>query len=206
MTTIVPPEYQVNRYASITELALRKILKSMDVAEEDYRILPRRLKELSNYFLRDLYRINEQQRGTISSTRFAGYWAFWIRKIKPIAYLYDKTATEYETDTESSEITDINERIAIQLGLKFLAHEGKGVSGQLHDFVRSQCDRTDCTGKECVNNYATDLFGFHDSLHQEYLVQSMKHRTFGPHHITIIFEHLLHAACRASQETSTCPK
>jgi len=121
---VLPPEDQVVKFSVATERALILALEQNGITEANFSLSPLRVKMLSFYFLRDMYRIEHEQNGKISATKFAGYWAFWIRKIKPIGSAFDPTNENFGTKTHLAEKTTINEVVAVDVGLNFLAHEG----------------------------------------------------------------------------------
>lgn len=193
---ILPPEDQVVKFSVATERALILALEQNGITEANFSLSSLRVKMLSFYFLRDMYRIENEQNGKISATKFAGYWAFWIRKIKPIGSAFDPTNENFGTKTHLAEKTTINEVVAVDVGLNFLAHEGKGQpDGHVHDFIRYDC-KTECNGSDCMLSYAQKFFEFRKNINQKYLLSSMSHRTFGPHHTTMLFEQLVFGGCR----------
>ncbi len=198
MTDYIPPESQVNEYAVFTEKALALALRQIGITECESNISPKRLKSCAYHFLRDMYRIESEQRGTVSATKFAGYWAFWIRKVKPIGHAYDPSNPNFQIDRQLSEIDTINELMGIDVAINFLADLGKGNVHDVHDFIRFDCANS-CDGASCLRTYAKAFFNFHDGINQKYLINSLAHRTFGPHHLTIILENLVYAACRGRQ-------
>lgn len=195
----VPPEDQVVRFSFSTERAIVRVLHQNGIVEPHFTLSPMKVKMLSFYFLRDMYRIEEEQSKKVSATKFAGYWAFWIRKIKPIGSAFNPSHHTFNGEKhELSEITTINELVAIDVAINFLAHEGKGRDdGHLHDFIRYDCE-TECDGGKCLLTYAQRFFEFRSNINQNYLLSSLSHRTFGPHHMTMLLEHLAFAGCRKS--------
>ncbi|MQB22564.1 hypothetical protein DXT90_18225 [Agrobacterium tumefaciens] len=186
------------RFAIATEQAVVRSLNQKGIYGEDFSFLRKRCKKLAFFFLRDMYRIEEEQEGKVSATKFAGYWAFWIRKFKPIAFAYLQSHEEYAAKRHLAEIDDINEIIAIDVALNFLAHEGKGhEDGFLHDFIRHDCDKP-CDGKTCLLSYSQKYMEYRNAINQKYLISCLSHRTFGPHHLTILFEQLVFGGCRAT--------
>jgi len=146
--------------------------------------------------LRDIYRNEQEQIGSITTKRFAGYWYVLIRKVKPSASGFDPRNENFGTRTRLAENTTINEVVAGDVGLEFLAQEGKGQpDGHVHDFIRYDC-KTECNGSDCMLSYAQKFFEFRKNINQKYLLSSMSHRTFGPHHTTMLFEQLVYGGCR----------
>lgn len=147
-------------------------------------------KEVAYYLLRDIDRLSDQQGPKVSETKFASYWAFWVRKVKPIRVAYRMT-TENGVEVEK-ECTDVNERAAIEIAISFL-------TGQLPDYqnrVTGKCGN--CDGGQCFNRFAATYFKVRQKHYYEYLVYSLGKRTFGPHHLSAVFDALIFSSCRAN--------
>jgi hypothetical protein len=194
MSRLEPPEKIVNLYAAITHKVIDRIMIAM--GDFDYEISPLRVADVSFYFMRDIYRLNDRQGGTITATKFAGYWAFWIRKVKPVLFAYDRSHSSYSTSKAAAEIAEINERLAFELAVSFLAGEGKGTDDSLHDQVRLECKKV-CDGSTCLHSYTKKFFSHHGGRMQEYLIYSMAYRTFGPHHMTMILDQMIFGSCES---------
>ena len=160
--------------------------------------------ELSAFFLRDIYRIDQQQRGEVSLAKYAGYWAFWVRKLKPIS-----NPQYVSKDTEKRHITDrdlksINEIVSLSFAIylvndsRMQADKLKPVRGQREDVVRRECARLEegrCKGADCFKAHTERYITFNDGFFLQYITYSMRNRTFGPHHFALLIESLIFAAC-----------
>ena len=194
MPLLEPPGALVDQYAAITHKIVERILSA--TGDFEYELSPLRISHVSYYFMRDIYRLNDRQGGAITATKFAGYWAFWIRKIKPIRFAYDRSHASYKTSKMASEVPEINERVGLELALSFLAGEGKGTGESLHDQVRYVC-RKPCDGSACLHEYTRAFFTHHRGGMQEYLLYSLAYRTFGPHHLTMILDQMIFGSCQS---------
>ena len=194
MPLLEPPGALVDQYAAITHKIIERILSAM--GDYEYELSPLRVSNVSYYFMRDIYRLNDRQNGAITATKFAGYWAFWIRKVKPIRFAYDRSHPSYMATKIAAEIPEINERVGLELALSFLAGEGKGAGDSLHDQVRYVCQK-ECDGSNCLHQYAKAFFTHHQGGMQEYLLYSLAYRTFGPHHLTMILDQMIFGSCRS---------
>jgi len=150
------------------------------------------LLDCTEFFLRDIYRLDRQQRGSVSLAKYAGYWAFWIRKIKPLANANPTGETGFTND----DAIRINEIVAIRLALELVVViREKGI---FQDHVRENCllvKSHQCNGVRCFLSFSKKYLEFNDEFYHKYLIYSMRHRTFGPHHFALLIENMVFAAC-----------
>jgi len=185
------PEEQV---AFLTQRARRLISLILSQENIEANISTEVLTSVTTFFLRDIYRIDEQQRGDISLAKFAGYWGFWIRKLKPISDAKDKE------EDQNGVYHDINELVAIQFAVDIIVL--LRAANPFNDNVWQTCDDDDklkCNGVQCFKEYTLNYFGFHTNFFQNYITYSMRNRTFGPHHFSLMMESLMYSACVRSQ-------
>ncbi len=185
-----PDSTMVAAVAAATHSKIEFILKEKGLT--DYRISDSRVRNLAFYFLRDILRIADRQSDEVSVTKFAGYWAFWIRKVKPIQYALRVV------DGEAVEVDEVNEKVCLELSLAFLEKQGKGHGDLLHDTVRSACQRT-CDGANCLKSYVSAFFAEENRPVHEYITYSMAFRTFGPHHMTMLLDQMVFASCHSNR-------
>jgi hypothetical protein len=201
-----PDSDMVDEYAAVTEAAIRRVLRAM--GDLEYQLSPQRLRDLSFHFLRDILRIKDRQSDAVAGTKFAGYWAFWIRKVRPILYAYDKESSHYNTDTQfAAEIPQINERVSLHFAISFLIEQRKDSDDFLLDPVRGTCGNN-CAGSNCLIEYSKKLLSHGRGSMFEYIIYSMSYRTFGPHHMTMFLDQLVFGSCQAfpMQTTLTPPE
>lgn len=190
------PEKQVAFLATECELVFQAILTDLGVsAKIDSKIV----RQLTAFFLRDIYRIDQQQRGSVSLAKHSGYWGFWVRKLKPISEA--KLAGEFLLDEE---LEFVNEIVSIYFAIH-LVQENRArepnitqLRGQQSDMVRSQCsiDKPGfCSGTNCFEKYVKEYLNFNERFFLKYLTYSMRNRTFGPHHFALLIEGLIYSAC-----------
>lgn len=167
------------------EFSIKTILKQVEIPEESFRISESVLAEATNSFLKDIYRIDEHQRGDVSLSKFAGYWAFWLRKLKPIVML------------EEGWPTDINERVALQFAISIIIATRS--SSRFSDQIWVQCDadhETTCDGAKCFFLYIQGFLKFHNNFMEKDILHTLRKRTFGPHHFALLLEQLMYASCQ----------
>jgi hypothetical protein len=178
-----PPEF-VDRVSAATHKSLVQIVEAIGVKKTAYEISREKVLEVAQYFLKDLRRLAIPQENEIADTKYAAYWAFWVRKIKPVR-------VAWLDDAKQDEITDINERAALELAIATVKHAGKHPAC----LIRGACLIT-CDGSRCVEQYTSDYFTVNENYYSEYIVYSMGKRTFGPHHLCAVLDSILFAACR----------
>jgi hypothetical protein len=184
------PQRQIKFLSKQCEGILLAILEKLELSA---KIDPELVEELTMFFLRDIYRIDQQQRGSVSLAKTTGYWAFWIRKLKPIK---DAKLTK-NSSFNKNELTYVNEVVAIQFAMELVTEFRE--SGGFTDVVREECNRRDgeaCNGVACFGKYVGNYLSFHDEFFKKYLTYSMRNRTFGPHHFAILIENIIYASCR----------
>lgn len=176
----LPPEYQ-DKIAAATHKSLEEILTALGVAS--YEISEAKVAEVAECLLKDLQRLAIPQVDEIADTKFAAYWAFWVRKIKPIHFAW-------RDEAKTVELTDANERAALELAVATVKRSGKHPDC----IVRGKCE-IDCDGADCVTRYTNKYFSVNGNQYSEYIIYSMGKRTFGPHHLCAVLDAILFAAC-----------
>lgn len=186
----IVPARQSAIFASHVELIIRNLLNELNI-DKSCRISKAILHECIQFFLRDIYRIEYQQRDDIALTKFAGYLGFWIRKLKPVSSAFPANKSE-----DADEIININEILALSISIYIITREleknehQRIFSGALY----SPC--SDCPGQaECFARYVKRHLAYHNHSNQRYLTYSMRARTFGPHHFVVILENLIQGCC-----------
>lgn len=195
------PDSEVQFFADRSYRIISDVLESFGLTEADYELDKDILVELAEFFLRDIYRIDKQQRGSVSIAKWAGYWGFWIRKLKPISILDFKEGDAYPNLTHE-DVVHINEIVALQFSLEIVAKYRE--VGALEDLVLKQCKQVesgDCDGVECFWKYASHYLNFGDEFYSKYLTYSMRNRTFGPHHFALLMENIIFASCRGLDDS-----
>ncbi len=191
--------------AARTSLLVNNICEDMGLAVE---ISPAKIFDLAHAFTKDLNRIvsnqlHKNKSDGVSIYKYAGYWAFWIRKTKPITYavkksnLQIKPSGEYGSSDFQDELLDINERVALEIALSLIVLSRKENLIEA-DTVRFQCSKKEiCDGSQCLIKYWRELFNFNEKGVLNYLIYSMRYRTFGPHHFVLMLQIISHGACNS---------
>jgi len=183
------PDKQVAFLTAECETLCYSILDDLGVsAEIDGSVV----SQLTTFFLRDIYRIDQQQRGSVSLAKHAGYWAFWIRKLKPIS------GAQHAGDPYlvKEELESINEVVAVFFAIQLVLDMREASSSD--DMVRRKCIETEpdfCNGVECFQKYIKGYLNFEEGFFLKTIVYSMRNRTFGPHHFALLIEGLIYSAC-----------
>ncbi len=194
------PHNEVQYFADRSYRIITDILKSLGIAKAEHEIKRDILVEVAEFFLRDIYRIDKQQRGSVSIAKWAGYWAFWVRKLKPISMVNLADNVEYKKISHRDAV-HINEIVSLQLALEIVAkyREFEG----LEDIVGRNCKKVQdrkCDGVDCFWKFATRYMNFHDEFYWKYLTYSMRNRTFGPHHFVFLMENIIFSACSGLED------
>ncbi len=193
-----PTQSEVRDLAAATEVFIKEYLGELGV---EFELSRKTLIETAFFFYRDLYRIRAHQSDQITAGKFAGYLGFWIRKLKPISRAF---AIGVNKSDDNLEILEINEFIGLQFAMNLLVEDGKGFADdQLHDPIRRNCTDETCDGKSCLLEYFQAYVALPANV--DYIIYSMRHRTFGPHHLVTILEHLVFGACRSARAKELLP-
>lgn len=184
------PRKQVAFLAAECEAVCGGILKDLDISAD---LDPNIFRQLTTFFLRDIYRIDQQQRGSVSLAKHSGYWAFWIRKLKPIS----RPKMGANSFLDADDLDTINEVVAIFFAIQLVVEMRR--SNQNTDMVRRECVRLQgadhCDGVDCFNRYIARYIKFEDKFFLKSLCYSMSKRTFGPHHFAFLVEGLVYSSC-----------
>jgi hypothetical protein len=185
---------EVARVSAATRKLIGDVTERLQV---DCIISDNSVLDLSKFLLRDIQRIQERQKNKVSSIKFAGYWGFWIRKLKPISRAFRRGD---DKNDPFKEIIHINELVALEISICFILRIGAFAEHNVViDVIRGACKeraRNACNGVDCVKEAAIDFMKFQNALNLKYLIHSMRHRTFGPHHFVTNLDHLVFGACR----------
>lgn len=184
---------------AITELAewlhgfICKYLRHLAVEAE---ISKAQLYDVAWRWKIDMNRISKSAKSGVRPAKHSAYLAFWIRKLKPISrayYLHDiKSAmTANNSIDPTKEIIDINERAAIRMAFAYLAGFGKAGKIIIHDtsddkFLALKYE--DLKYRESVDAYLKKKLGLNGMTVSEKLIDDMRYRSFGPHHLVHIFD------------------
>ena len=191
----------VAEIAAVTQSLIFRICSGWDLEVE---ISPNKILETARFLVRDLERLVERQGDSVSIYKYAGYWAFWIRKIKPITFAIpsDRTSLSIAGTVRSFDLqhehTDINERVSLEIAIALIKRHRLENQTSGADSVRAACSgRGMCNGQICLEKFWDQYTRFNDGEFSNYLFYSMRFRTFGPHHYVMLMQSLVFAACKA---------
>ncbi len=128
-------------------------------------VLDQDLREVARETARDIQRLLIYQSGDLDRLKYAAYLGFWFRKLQPIPRAFQVGASP--TGSRST-VHDINERVAL--------------------FLMAEVYLAICTvdNVEGIDKQRAAFERFFKSETYDYVVQSMRHRTFGPHHFVML--------------------
>lgn len=176
-----------------------KILFDPDAYMSDERIF-----EVASYLLRDLGRIEHDQKGKVSITKYVAYLGFWFSKLKPINGVY--TTSE---EGAQSEICDINERVALVLMDRVfwsIVYADKDSSPSVWADCEKAGGREKCSialGNKSIKglcyklknrNFLTD----HEKRYQNYIVYGLRHRSISPYFLVNYLDEGIFYSCENS--------
>jgi hypothetical protein len=151
--------------------------------------------DVIEHHMRDIERLYAVHQKLVHASKHIAYLTFWIRKLKPVDTSYPISEIERAISTssaidESVEVRDVNERICLYYMhtlLKSSAADGRikppGVMPK-EDFI-ANIDLA-------FNNFLTEGNGG-PVLDNRFgaVVYDMRYRTFGPHHVVHLVNHIL---------------
>ncbi|HLO77922.1 MAG TPA: hypothetical protein VK196_15820 [Magnetospirillum sp.] len=167
---------------------------------------------------KDIRRVSEVQDGNVSAVKYIAYQTFWLRKLKPVTSAFrvaDIAAAEEKSKLSeesamrwlaNQEVIDINEQLAVAVAVKHLLWYAK--SGDFPaPYAAGQFDANTQVGApvpfdvDALRRYlqyflkysATKPTGAQRKTTRDNLVYNLRYRTFGPHHLTHVFEQALMA-------------
>lgn len=115
----------------------------------------------------DLVKLDLYHREGTQFSKFAGYVAFWVRKLKPITCAYDN---------DNNIVEDINEKLSVWLALELLRQ----------DYIKSNK-----SSDELLRHFDQKAKLVLDPKQLNYIIHCMRARTFGPHHYVIMINMMI---------------
>jgi hypothetical protein len=158
-----------------------------------------RILTVSAYVMRDLARVNKDQKDSTSVAKFVGYIGFWFSKIKPINVVKKCTIDKNGVPVDR-EIQDINERVALVLMDRALLRLASASDLSIST-VWDECDIHDCKLDNksknglCFfkkNSLFKSKFGYRFS---DYLVYTMRFRAGSPYLMVNYIEQSIFFSC-----------
>lgn len=185
------PNEQVNFLSVECYQVVDNILKDLKiVANVDMDVI----HEATAMFLRDIFRIDERQKGKVSLAKYAGYWGYWLKTLKPI----NNAKVNGSDKLRKDDLRYINELVAIYFALHIF------VDFQNESEVRSECDEgcipgsTKGTYSSDFKNYVAKYLNYNDRFFLSYITYSMRNRAYGPHNLTLLIETLNYTSQHAT--------
>lgn len=155
------------KYAKDLETLVDKELSELCV---DYKEVPRSLLEEAAFnCAKDIYKIALYHPDGVEPLKAFGYMCFWVRKIKPIV----------NPTKNGNPFDQINELISIHLGAALCLR-----------YARQHPDDVPNGDADAVKRRAQVLLN--DNRRMDYLIHSMRYRTFGPHHYVMILQNIVY--------------
>lgn len=157
----------------------------LDEAGIDGQIARSVLSEIAIHCAVRLLPTQRHQKSGIGPTKYIGYIVFWFQKLQPISQAVRR-------DGERRVITDINERVAVRLGLMLLSRvDISKVSKKLADSAAKHVKTKDAA-QERIFHFANWLFGA--SRYYEYLIYTLRFRRSSPHFIIMVLNSIIAGA------------
>jgi hypothetical protein len=154
-------------YARDMETIIDSQMKEIGV---DYKEIPRSsIQEAAYSAAKDIYKITLYHPDGIDTMKVFGYFCFWVRKIKPV-----HGATQY-----GKPFRHINELLSIHMAAHLCVR-----------FAENHPTKIPNKDVEGVKRRALNFI--QDSRRVDYLVHSMRYRTFGPHHYVMILQNIIY--------------
>jgi hypothetical protein len=161
-------------------------------------------EEIIIHYRRDIDRLYAMHGKYLHPTKHCSYYAFWIRKLKPISKAYPvlplQEPAKLECPLLETEDTAINEKLALVSALRSLQRyiadgsikfpNGTDISFYLKEFDKyliKYFESVDVTDSSMGNRMQT-------------LIYDLRYRTFGPHHLTHVLTHIIHEVSHAWPE------
>ena len=166
-----------------------------------------RLMDVVHRWERDITRLQREQKNGVHPIKHIAYQAFWIRKLKPVSDAYrtadlDAAAEAGEQISPTREVVDINERLAILVAILYLQRFAERGLYPSPDANAEGATRVD---PQLLQAYLTQYMRFPEGPDRkgttyENLIYNQRYRTFGPHHLTHIFDQVVFGALRLQAE------
>lgn len=161
-------EREAIAYARDIDLLANGALKELGAVH--YSIVKPCVYEAAFNAAKDIYKNMLYHPNGIEQIKLFGYLCFWVRKIKPVMG---------GVKADGSPFRDINEMVAIRMAAQLCIRYAK-----LHreDIPNSDVDAVKNRAKAFLN----------DPRRVDYLIHSMRYRTFGPHHFVMLLQNVVY--------------
>lgn len=189
-----------NRQALLACELHRKLEEILvDYCECIGRVSLRCCEDIILHHERDLLRLRAIQADGIHPTKHIGYLAFWVRKLKPISCAFPTsliiTTDDRHQIDEKEEIALINELAAVYLSQHLLmSYADDGVIFQAENEKQKKTFMSALLKSMRFSILDDHALGPSTISLLTNIIYDMRYRTFGPHHLVHILNHLIYAA------------
>lgn len=157
-----------------------------------------KMKEVASYVLRDLDRIEDDQDGNFSISKFVGYIAFWYSKLKPLNTVWYR---DHSTEgTGLVELIDANERVSLAVA-SVIFWQMVRINPELQPVIWKECEVSSCTvgsngakGK-CFARKNQKFLTAHQGKYKKYIEYGLRHRSISPYFLVHYFDSGIAYSC-----------
>lgn len=158
-----------------------------------------RIFEVAKYALRDLQRIEYDQKNRVAISKYAAYVGFWFAKLKPINTVY---LVSDGTEPGEREIEDINERVVLTLIDRILLKIAY-VDPDVVPAIWKNCEIKACSREFSGHHVAGACYfaknrrfltGF-EGRHSDYIVYCLRFRSVSPYFLVNYIDQSLQLSC-----------
>ncbi len=157
---------------------------------EAQKVSDARLVRAAHHFAKDIAKMKMYQDDNISVTKYVGYMCFWIRKMSPVCAVHKAGDSEQK---EGKNTSDINSLVAIFVMKNLTIDMSKNfsTSSWITPYKKKIDENPDGFREGIASFFRRYYF---DLSHLEYVRHCMSVRTFGPHHMVMLCDHLVYGA------------
>lgn len=171
--------------------------------DPDSYISDERMFEVASYVIRDLERLENDQNGKISITKYVAYIGFWFSKLKPIRAVSVISADE-DVDKE---VIDINENVALVLMDRVfwsIVYQNQDAYPRTWKNCNTDACKFAANGKTihggCFRTKNTAYLTGHANRFRKYIVYCLRFRAVSPYFLVNYLEQSIFMSCE-----SACP-
>lgn len=152
--------------------------------------------QVASYALRDIRRLEQDQKKGVSVSKYVAYVGFWLGKLKPVGKV--SLNRNHQTD----EILDINERLVLPLMDRLLLMMARA-NPAIWPSPWRDCSVTACTrdfsGKpvrgECYRIKNRAYRKAYQKRYSDYIAYGLRHRALSPYHLVSYLDQAMYMSC-----------
>jgi|SRR5580698_3801460 hypothetical protein len=170
------------------------------VYEPSKVVSPEKLLEAVRYALRDLDRLEVDQKQEFSITKYVGYLGFWFAKLKPLTNVQLRAEG---VGTTSVEVLDVNEKVVFPLLRRLLLRMTRKAQEMVPALWRT-CSNVKCAkagdgklGKCFFKKIDAFLVALGGRYH-EYLFYTLRYRPASPYILVAVLDQAMHFSCETA--------